>query len=291
MKVLIALLLLNWSVLSISSAAAAILLLPHSNNDGNLHYYRKYRNSVEGERVGKAVGSAVGKAAKNSKGHLKPADTFHLRQKLRAEAYKLRQHIVDAKHEVKAKSQKQETKLHKLQDQVEQVKAHYHDLIIERKQKSQGLKYKINHEEKFREVYKKRADENAAAASLSTNASGKQRLQNLSNWDKKQAEGYAKQASANLNQLKANENSEERLHQAEEHRENEIEKEEANVAAKGAADRHKGDDRVHKLEEREANLQQRISVGKSMEPTPRGTVKGAAQMGSEALVPETEAAL
>jgi hypothetical protein len=197
MKLFICILLLTSTTLAISNKNGVVTLLLLSKNHDNspLKYYHKLRNSTED---GKVVTSIAKNSAKNY-------PDFQVRQKLRDQAWHTRQGVMDVLKEIKQKKVNGENQMLALSKDLDSIKKHYKELSTKENQIDQALKFKINHEARFSEMYKKRSQENMADAMTEVDKSSKKRKEDLAKWDTDQFKKYAGQSANHLKDLKANE--------------------------------------------------------------------------------------
>lgn len=197
MKLFICILLLTSTTLAISNkkAVVTLLLLSKDHDNSPLKYYHKLRNSTEDGKV-------VTSIAKNSANNY---PDFQIRQKLRDQAWHTRQDVMDVLKEIKQKKVNGENQMLALSKDLDSIKKHYKGLSTKENQIDQALKFKINHEARFSEMYNKRSQENMADAMSEVDKSSKKRKEDLAKWDTDQFKKYAGKSANHLKDLKANE--------------------------------------------------------------------------------------
>merc|ERR1711935_12677 len=259
----ICLLLLTPTILAISTKKIVVAteLLSHSHHtanpvtDGDLHYYHKYREGADHPRV----------PQEGDKGrHQISASTFQKRQKLRDQAWKLRRHGLDSEKESHNADLKLQHKVEVLEEKLKQLRKHFAGLFEKQNEIDSGLKVKINHEEKFREVYAQRASENSVEAQVEMNPESKHRKLDLAKWDTQQANHYAEKSANNLKALKQGEKRCDNLKHMEQTQVSDLEAKVMEARAKLVSGKSKSEERVEKLKAMEKKINEQIQEGKAV---------------------------
>ena len=256
MKLFICILLLTSTTLAISNKNASdvtVLLLPKDLHDSALKYYHKFRNSTED---GKAVTSIANDLPKNY-------PTFPVRQKLRDQAWHARHGVLDVLREINQRNVNGKKMMQALSNKIGSIKKHFEGLFQKQNQICQGLKFKINHEARFREMYSKRAQENMADAMTEADPSSKKRKEDLANWDTEQTKKYAGKCANHLKDLKANEAKEANWTFVKNKKCEAKRKQMLVLQAKLDSENAEGERRLKEIQNKESGLLMRVRKGES----------------------------
>lgn len=253
MKVCLLVLFLTSTILAIKTSRATAQSASKYNSL-DLHYYRQYKENQH--NLEKEAREAKEAAHVHS-----PADTFHQQQDLRTDAFKLKQEILDVQNKTKLDN-------HNAQHEVDAIKTKIHDFAHHQEhtgdqgdEESQQLKYKINHNEKFRQVYEHRAEENAASAMTKIAPAAAKDKQDLAKWDHKQEEHYAGKAHHEMDELTHNKKGEEDDEKGITNKLADMQNELEKARKDREALLEKGAQRLEKLNEKLAVAESRLSNG------------------------------
>jgi len=253
MKTCLLVLFLTSTILAINTPRATAQSAS-KHNSLDLHYYHEYKaNQHNMQNEAKEIREA--NKFKN------PAETFHQQQNLRGQAYNLKEKILDSKRETQQAELKAGHHVEAVKSQINNFENQQKNSGDQLEAKNQQLKYKINHSEKFRQVYEHRAEENAASAMVQPTVAQRNQKQDLAKWDHKQEQHYASEAEGDMKQLA--------------HNKKDVESREAGIAKKlenmhkdlEAAKKDtltveaKGAERVERLEHKSMGVEQRLHEG------------------------------
>jgi hypothetical protein len=259
MKACLLVLLLTATTLAINTPRSTAQSASNKNSV-DLHYYRQYRSNQHQIKRESREANEANRATHT----LSPAVTFQKQQAVRAEAYKIKEKILDAKRENQQEEMKANRHVQAVKNEVNNFENKQRGTSGRTEQETLQQKMKINHAEKLRQVYSTRAAENEARAVTQTTRAEQNRYNNLAKWDHQQEQHYAGEAADSLARVDHTEKGvASHLNGTAKKLEN-IQKDLKAARKQRDVVHEKGEARIARLEKRQENVNERLQGGKAL---------------------------
>jgi hypothetical protein len=259
MKACLLVLLLTATTLAINTPRSTAQSASNKNSV-DLHYYRQYRsNQHEIQRDSRDANEA------NRATHaLNPDVAFKRQQAARAQAYKLKEKILDAKHENQQEEMKADRHVQAVKNDVSNFENEQGDTNGRSEQETLQHKMTINHAEKLRQLYSTRAAENEARALEQTTKAQQNHYKNLAKFDRQQEQHFAGVAADDLARVDHSEKRDASNLNGTEKKFKNIRKDLKAARKEREVVHEKGEARIARLEQRLEKVHERLQGGDAL---------------------------
>lgn len=259
MKACLLVLLLTATTLAINTPRSTAQSASNKNSV-DLHYYRQYRSNQK--QIQRDTRDA--NEANHATHTLSPDVTFKRQQAARAQAYKLKEKILDAKRENEQEDMKAERHVQAVKNEVSNFENKQGDTSGRTEQETLQQKMRINHAEKLRQVYATKAAENEARAVTQTTRAQQNHYKNLAKFDHQQEQHYAGEAADGLARIDHSEKRDASNLNGTEKKLDNIRKDLKAARKEREVVHEKGEARIARLEQRQEKVNERLQGGEAL---------------------------